>query len=168
MDRLYKIIKIVEIWAISVLLVASCGIAKPVVLKDSTVVNYHYIDSINYIDSTIVVPIYKEYYRDYADLLDTLKLETTLASAKAYIDTTNKKLNGEIQNKDTSIPYQIKWKEKVIYRDSISYQKEEVPVPVEKEVKYVPKFYKWLLGIDIAILVAGILYILKKYFKIFG
>ena len=160
--------KKIIIWVISVLLVTSCGIAKPVVLNDTTVVNYHYIDSINYIDSTIVVPIYKEYYRDYADLLDTLKLETTLASAKAYIDTTNKKLTGEIQNKDTSIPYRIKWKEKIIYRDSIVYQREEVPVYVEVEKKYIPKWCWWITGIDIALLVAGILYILKKYFKIFG
>lgn len=166
MDKLYETIKIVGIWAISVLLVASCSIFKPVVLKDSTVVNYHYIDSINYIDSTIVVPIYKEYYKDYADLLDTLKLETTLASAKAYIDTTNKKLNGEIQNKDTSIPYQIKWKEKIIYKDSVVYQKEEVPVLVKKEVKYVPSWCWWLLSINIAMLLAAVFFFLKKL-KIF-
>lgn len=145
-------------------MVASCGIVKPVVIRDSTVVNYHYIDSINYIDSTIFIPIYKEYYRDYSDLLDTLNLETSLASAKAYLDTANKKLNGEIRNKDTSIPYQIKWKEKMVYRDSVVYQKEEVPVPYEVVKTKHPK-YEWILwvwGILSLLGLAALIY--KKFF----
>lgn len=166
MDRLYKIIKIVGIWAISVLLVASCSIFKPVVLKDSTVVNYHYVDSINYIDSTILVPIYKEYYRDYSDLLDTLNLETSLAQAKAYVDTTDKKLKGEIQNKDTQIPYKTKYKEKISYKDSLVYIRQDVPVYVEKIKKVVPSWCWWLLGIDIALLLVAVIFLLKKL-KIF-
>ena len=166
MDRLYKIIKIVGIWAISVLLVASCGIFKPVVLKDSTVVNYHYVDSINYIDSTILVPIYKEYYRDYSDLLDTLNLETSLAQAKAYVDTTDKKLKGEIQNKNTQIPYKTKYKEKISYKDSLVYIRQDVPVYVEKIKKVVPSWCWWLLSINIAMLLAAVFFLLKKL-KIF-
>ncbi|MBQ3414539.1 MAG: hypothetical protein IJH39_04160 [Clostridia bacterium] len=78
-------------------------------------------------------------------MLDTLNLETSLAAAKAYLDTTNKKLAGEIKNKDTSIPYQIKWKEKIVYRDSLVYKEKEIPVPYEMPVKFVPKFYKFCL-----------------------
>lgn len=123
----------------------SCSVLKPIPVRDSTVINYHFIDSINWIDSTVLVPIYKEYYRDYTDMLDTLNLETSLAAAKAYLDTTNKKLAGEIKNKDTSIPYQIKWKEKIVYRDSLVYKEKEIPVPYEMPVKFVPKFYKFCL-----------------------
>ena len=79
-------------------------------------------------------------------MLDTLNMETSLASAKAYLDTANKKLNGEIRNKDTSIPYQIKWKERIVYKDSIVYQKEEIPVPVEVVKTKHPK-YEWILWV---------------------
>ena len=144
MNRLYLLIKKIGILAVSVLMVASCGITKPVVVRDSTNIIINYKDSINFIDSLIEVPVYKEYYKDYADMLDTLNLETSLASAKAYLDTANKKLNGEIRNKDTSIPYQIKWKERIVYKDSIVYQKEEIPVPVEVVKTKHPK-YEWIL-----------------------
>ena len=142
----------------------SCTVLKPVVVRDSTVVSYNYIDSVRFVDSLIEVPVYKEYYKDYADMLDTLNLETSLASAKAYLDTTNKKLNGEIRNKDTSIPYQIKWKEKIIHRDSIVYQKEEVPVPYPVEKKYIPKFYKFCLFWFIATLAGIAAFIYIKFF----
>ena len=168
MSTLYELIKKIGIWAISVLMVTSCGITKPVVVRDSTQINIHYVDSVNYIDSTIYHHIWKEHYKDYANLLDTLNLETSYSRAKAYIDTLNKKLKGEIENKEDSIPERIKWKTKTVYKDSTVYIKEEIPVPYEVEKKYVPKFYKWLLGINIALLLAGILYILKKFTKIFG
>lgn len=156
------------IMILTLVFATACSVIKPVAVKDSTVVNYHYIDSINYIDSIVEVPVYKEYYRDYAGMLDTLNLETSLASAQAYLDTTNKKLNGKIQNKETTIPYQIKWKTKTVYKDSIVYQKEEVPVPVEITKKVVPKWCWWLLGIFGFEIIGVVLWILKKYYKIFG
>lgn len=169
MSTLYELIKKIGIWAISVLMVTSCGITgKPVVVRDSTQINYRYVDSVNYVDSTIYHHIWKEHYKDYANLLDTLNLETSYSRAKAYIDTTEKKLKGEIENKEDSIPEKIKWKTKIVHKDSIVFQKEEIPVPYEVEVKYIPKFYKWLLGLNIGALIAGILYILKKFTKIFG
>lgn len=115
-------------------------------MRDSTVVSYNYIDSVRFVDSLIEVPVYKEYYKDYADMLDTLNMETSLASAKAYLDTANKKLNGEIRNKNTTIQYQIKWKERIVYKDSIVYQKEEIPVPVEVVKTKHPK-YEWILWV---------------------
>lgn len=164
MNRLYLLIKKIGILAVSVLMVASCGITKPVVVRDSTNIIINYKDSINFIDSLIEVPVYKEYYRDYTDMLDTLNLETSLASAKAYLDTANKKLNGEIRNKDTSIPYQIKWKERIVYRDSIVYQKEEVPVPYPEPQPYVPKFYKFCLVWFILSILGIAAFIYLKFF----
>lgn len=164
MNRLYHLIKKIEILAVSALLVASCGISKPVVVRDSVNVVVNYKDSINFIDSLIEVPVYKEYYRDYADMLDTLNLETSLAAAKAYLDTTNKKLNGEIRNKNTSIPYQIKWKEKIVYKDSIVYQKEEIPVPYEVVKTKHPK-YEWVLWVWSILSLLGLAAFV--YFKFF-
>lgn len=144
--------------------VISCTVVKPIAVQDSTLIQYHYIDSINYIDSTVYHHIYKEVYNDYANLLDTLNLETTYSEAKAYVDTTNKLLKGMIKNKDKSVPEKIKWKEKIIYRDSIIYQKVEVPIPVEVVKTVHPKYEIWLwVYVVVSLLVtAGIIYL--KFF----
>ena len=164
MDKLYGLIKIIGIWGVILTLMTSCGITRPTVIRDSTITHINYLDSITYRDSTVIVPLYKEYYNTYTDMLDTLHLETSLAAAKAYLDTTNKKLKGDIANKDSSIPYKIKWKERTVYKDSIVYVKEEVPVPYPEPQPYVPKFYKFCL-VWLVLSVLGIAAFV--YFKFF-
>lgn len=145
-------------------MVASCGIVKPVVIRDSTNVIINYKDSINYIDSTVYHHLYKEVYNDYSDMLDTLNLEDTYSKAKAYIDTTNKLLKGSIATKDVDIPVKIKWKEKIVYRDSVVHQKEEVPVPYEVVKTKHPK-YEWILWVwGILSLLGLAAFIYKKFF----
>ncbi len=143
--------------------VISCTVVKPIAVQDSTSIQYHYIDSINYIDSTVYHHIYKEYYNDYTNLLDTLNLENTYSKAQAYVDTTNKLLKGSLTTKDIDIPVQIKYKEKVVYKDSIIYQRVEVPIPVEVTKTIHPKYEKWL-WIYLATSVIGIFlfFYLKK------
>lgn len=136
-------------------MVASCGIVKPVVIRDSTNVIINYKDSINFIDSTVYHHLYKEVYNDYADMLDTLNMEDTYSKAQAYLDTANKKLKGSIKTKDKDVPVPIKWKEKIVYRDSIVYQKEEVPVPYEVVKTKHPK-YEWILWTWLVLSVLGI------------
>ena len=164
MDRLYGFIKKMAYLAVILMMVASCGIVKPVVIRDSTNVIINYKDSINFIDSTVYHHLYKEVYNDYSDMLDTLNLEDTYSKAQAYLDTANKKLKGSIKTKDKDVPVPIKWKEKIVYRDSLVYIKEEVPVPYPVEKKYIPKFYKFCLFWFIATLagIAALIYI--KFF----
>ena len=145
--------------AISVLVLNACGNAKPIPIKYETI--YTYKDSVNFRDSTIYHHLYKEYYKDYTGLLDTLYLETSYSQGKAYVDTTAKTLKGELENKDIDIPIKIKWKEKIVYRDSIVYK--EVPVPVEKEIKVKPKSLGFLWGWFICSIVAIVLFFLKKF-----
>ena len=84
----------------------------------------------------------KERYVDIASVYDTLHLETSYAEATAYIDTSYRALKGTIENKDNvPVKTQIKWKEKIVYRDSIRTVEKEVPVEVIKEVKVYPKTY---------------------------
>lgn len=130
---------IMQIWG--------CSVVKPVPVQ--TQIKYEIRDSINFIDSTVYHTLYKEVYRDYTNLLDTLNLSTSYADAKAYVDTSKMLLMGEIKNKDADIPVKIKWKEKIVHRDSIITK--EVPVPVEVE-KIVHKHYwyesiLWFLSI---------------------
>lgn len=133
-------------------LLVSCSVVKPVPVQ--TQIKYQIRDSINFKDSTVYHTLYKEVYRDYTNLLDTLNLSTSYADAKAFVDTTKMLLKGEIKNKDADIPVKIKWKEKIVHRDSIVTK--EVPVPVEVEkIKYKHYWYESILWF-LSILFAGI------------
>lgn len=121
----------------------SCGQIKQVSLehqvittyKDSTIINI--IDSIRYIPRERVVDVISPY--------DTLNLETSLAKAKAYVDTTNHLLKGEIENKkDFEQKHTIEYKEKIT-RDT-TYIKQPVPYPVET-IKYKHYWYESILWI---------------------
>lgn len=101
---------------------------------------------------------------DLVKPMDTLNLETSYAKAQAYMDTTFRALKGYIENKsDVPVKTQIKWKERIIYKDSIITK--EVPVEVIKEVTKYPKTYWWFLGISIAALIYIILKVYLKFKK---
>lgn len=101
-------------------------------------------DSVYLRDTTIQFKIVKEYVKDYTDLLDTLHLETGLAEARAWVDTSKNVLAGEIKNKDKTVDVPVQVKERVVVRDSIVYQDRPVPVEVEKVVH--PGYEKYLWG----------------------
>ena len=145
------------------LAVVSCSTVKyvPVVEKEYVTVR----DSVFFRDTTIKYQIEKERYTDYAGLLDTLRLSTEYASAEAYIDTTANLLKGRIENKPEK-EIQIKWKEKIVYRDSLIYKEKPYPVEVIKEVKYVPFIVKLLAWIGGIALLAVAAYIALKFIKI--
>ena len=148
------------------LIVAGCGITKPTLPQATDNTAVHLVDSIAWHDSTLYHHVYKEVYNDYADLLDTLKLSTTYSEFESYIDTTAKKLKGTAKNKDVDIPVQIKWKEKIVYRDSVRIVREPYPVEVEKIV-YRHTFWDklcWLLS-GILLLIA-VWKVVKIYLKI--
>lgn len=102
----------------------------------------HTIDSVYFRDTTIQYKVEKEYARDYTGLLDTLDLETSYASARAWLDTSRATLSGEIRNKENVIDIPVSVKEKVTVRDSVVYK--DVPVPVEVVRTVHPK-YEWAL-----------------------
>ena len=67
-------------------------------------------------------------------------LETSVATSDAEIDSLGL-LHHTLINKKDSIKTKIQYIDKIIYRDSIEIQ--EVPVPVEVKVPYIPKFYQF-------------------------
>lgn len=109
-------------------------------------------DSINWIPKEKIVDVVPSY--------DTLKMETSLAKAKAYVDTTTHTLKGNLENKE-GVKTKYVYKDRIQYRDSI--QIKEVPYPVEKPVKYIPKLYKWSMAFSIFIILLIAAWI---YFKI--
>ena len=136
------------------LLLASCSTIKYVPVKGDDIYHTEYITK----DSIVYTPV--EVIKEVVPELDTLYMETSVAKAKAYLDTNLNALKGEMKNKK-----EIIYRDKIVYRDSIIIQKQEVPVEVEVEKKVVPSWVYYSLGLNILILsfFLGRL-ILKLYF----
>ena len=143
-----------KILLIFLLLFTSCSTIKYVPVKVEDIYHTEYITK----DSIVYTPV--EVIKEVVPELDTLYMETTVAKAKAYLDTNLNILKGEMKNKK-----EIIYKDKIVYRDSIIIQKQEVPVEVEVVKKVVPGWAYYSLGLNILILsfFLGRL-ILKLYF----
>ena len=138
----------------------SCSTVKYVYLPGETKIEYR--DTTVYRDSIQYTPI--EVIKEIVPEMDTLKMETSIAEAKAYIDTTNRVLRGEIKNKK-GIQSEIHYKDRIVYRDSIITK--PYPVEVEKQViKYKHYWYdKLCWPFAIIGLLCIILVIIKLYVK---
>ena len=133
------------------LLLTSCSTIKYVPVKGEDIYHTEYITK----DSIVYTPV--EVIKEVAPELDTLYMETSVAKAKAYLDTNLNILKGEMKNKK-----EIIYKDKIVYRDSIVFQKQEVPVEVEVVKKVVPDWCWLLLGINI---LAAIVFAIRLYFR---
>ena len=133
------------------LLFVSCSTIKYVPIKGEDIYHTEYITK----DSIVYTPV--EVIKEVAPELDTLYMETSVAKAKAYLDTNLNTLKGEMKNKK-----EIIYRDKIVYRDSIVIQKQEIPVPVEVEKKVIPKWVYYSLGLNI---LATIVFAIRLYFR---
>ena len=124
-------------YIIYAVMLLGCGQVRQIPVQTQTITNYR--DSLILRDSTVIIPI--EVVKDVVPPYDTLKMETTMAKASAWVDTTTHTLKGMLTNKQGTI-YKYKDREKIVYRDSIVTK--EVPVEVEKIVKTHYPYEKWL------------------------
>lgn len=138
-------------------ILTGCATIRPVPVE--TVIRYETRDSLILRDSTVITPI--EVIKDVVPSYDTLEMETTMAKARAWVDTTTHTLKGELTNKQGTI-YKYKDREKIVYRDSLVYK--EVPVEVEKIVKthYPYEKYLWIYVILSLALVVVYIYLKKR------
>ena len=124
----------------------------------------NYKDSIRIRDSIVVIPV--ERIVDIVPIYDTLKMETTQARAKAYVDTTLHLLRGSIENKDKA-KTEVREVIKFVERTDTLYIEKPIPYEVEKRVRYVPAIYKLSLIFTIATIVLIIIRLILRYkFKI--
>lgn len=123
-----------------------------VTVKDSTVINIK--DSIRITEKSI--------YKDYAGLLDTLKVKNERASMTAWADTSKNLIVGELQTEPVEEHYKIIYKDRVEYRDSVRVEEKKVPYPVEKEVKVYPK---WMVILSILGIILTGVGLFKLYLK---
>lgn len=154
---MYRILAFIS----TILILGSCSCFKHipreevhVVIKDSTVVNIK--------DSTVFH--YKTVNRDYAGLLDTLRIQGEHSSMKAFADTANFTIKGEL----TEEPVKEQFKEKIVYRErrDTLWREKEVPVEVVKEKKVVPKWCWRLLVFDVVLLLVFAAWIYLKFSKV--
>ena len=149
--------------AVGVLFTA-CKTIKYVPVKEVEYVTVR--DSVYYRDTLVQVELQKARLSDFVNVGDTLVLQTDLARSTAYLDTTSGTLKGTLENIKPYVEKIVPLKEKIEYRDSISYKEIPVPVEVEKIVKHTPWYMKILAWIGFAalMLLAGAL--VYKFAKI--
>ena len=130
----------------------------PVKEIEKEVINYK--DSIRIRDSIVVIPV--ERIVDIVPQYDTLKLETTQAKAKAYVDTTLHLLRGSIENKDKA-KTEVREVIRFVDRTDTVYVEKPVPYEVEKRVRYVPAFFKFTALFFVGVILLIIIRIVLKY-----
>lgn len=118
-------------------ILTACATIKPVPVE--TIIQYQTRDSLVLRDSTILIP--KERIVDVVPAYDSLRLETSMAFAQAWVDTTTHTLKGKIENKQGT-QYKYIYKDRFVTKDSLVYK--EVPVPVEVIKTVHPKYEVWL------------------------
>lgn len=137
-----------------------CSTTRYIPAKEAEKEVTNYKDSICIRDSIVVIPI--ERIVDIVPAYDTLKLETTQARAKAYVDTTLHLLRGSIENKDKA-KTEVREVIKFVERTDTLYIEKSVPYEVEKQVRYVPAIYKLSLIFMIATIVLTVLKLILRY-----
>lgn len=126
---------------IGLLLLGSCRTTQPVVLPVEQVTVVEYRDTTIYRDSIVTIPV--ETIKEVVPELDTLHMETSIAEATAYLDTTLHMLRGSMKNKKGTT-FEQHEKVKIIYKDSIHYEEKPVPYPVVETKHPVYEKYLWL------------------------
>lgn len=137
-----------------------CSTTRYVPVKETEKEVTNYKDSIRIRDSIVVIPV--ERIVDIVPVYDTLRLETTQAKAKAYVDTTLHLLRGSIENKDKA-KTEVREVVKFVERIDTLYIDKPVPYEVEKKVRYVPAIYKLSLIFMIATIALVIIRLILRY-----
>ena len=131
-----------------VFFIVGCGGVK--YIPTSTVEKVVVKDSLVYRDSIIYIP--QERIVEIVPQIDTLFMDIEVAESKAYLDTTNMLLRGELRSKKKEI---VKYQTIIEYRDRIDtvYITEPQPYEVIKKERYIPSIFWWsLIGNIIVIL----------------
>lgn len=167
MKKFIEILKYFLVVLFFTLPVGCCGTKKtkqlPVVITPKEEVKTIIRDSVVIRDSIRIIPV--ERVKDIVPSYDTLNMETSIAKSSSWVDTTTHTLQGVIENKkQTAI--QTKVIEKIVEKIDTVRIYEPVPYEVIKEVKYIPKIYKYSMRFSIIILVLiviGIIYKVKRW-----
>ena len=148
------------LFIISLLTFIGCSTTRYVPVKETEKEVINYKDSIRIRDSIVIIPV--ERIVDVVPTYDTLKLETTQARAKAYVDTTLHLLRGSIENKDKA-KTEVREVIRFVERTDTLYIEKPTPYEVEKQVRYVPAFFKFTALFFVGVILLIIIRIVLKY-----
>lgn len=133
-----------------------CGTTQ-VLAEKETIEKIIVKDSLIYRDSIVYIP--QERIVEIVPQLDTLFMDIETASSKAYLDTANMLLRGELKSKKKEV---VKYQTIIEYRDRVDtvYIKEPQPYEIEK-ITYKRDTLFWLS------LIGNIIVILYLAFRIY-
>lgn len=150
-----KNIKLILITCISGLLLFSCGAPKYITVKETEIVK----DTVKIKADTVRVPVPVEVKVDVVPELDTLKMETSVAEAEAYLDTLTQTLKGQIRNKKTELKKEIQ----VVEKTKFVKTEVEVPVPYEVIKNKTPRWAWVLLAVNVSIVLGFLISLYLKF-----
>lgn len=126
------------------LLLSGCGTTKYVPVKETEYVR----DTIILKADTVKLTIPVEKIVEVVPAMDTLRMETSVAKAEAYLDTLTQTLKGQLKNKKTELKKEIQTVEKTKFVE----RKVEVPVEVVKLKYRIPHWVWYSLGFNLLFL----------------
>lgn len=150
------------------LLVANCKTIQYVPVGTTAETTTNIIDSVRIRDSVRIIE--KSRYKDWAGLLDTLRIRGNRSQVVAWNDTTKSVIAAEL-TEDRIEEHNTNTEHYTAKADTIKIEKEvPVPVPIKEEVEVIPRFYRifTILGIIESLILLFVLYLnLKKtgFFK---
>ena len=127
------------------ILACSCGTPKYITVKEKEYIK----DTVLIKADTVKVDIPVEVKVNVVPELDTLKMETSVAEAEAFLDTLTQTLKGSLKNKKIELKKEIQTIEKTKFVE----RKVEVPVPYEVVKTKVPLWAWILLSFNVSLLI---------------
>lgn len=140
--------KIRKILCFSLLYVLLCGCSTIKEVPIQQIDRIEYRDSVVFVHDTISVPVPYEVIREVIPDIDTSYLETSVARSVAYLDKDKKQLSHSLEQKGE---IKTKYDTVIVVEYVDKYIEREVPVTVEVEKPYIPKFF-WIVTIYAAII----------------
>lgn len=140
--------KISEILCFSLLYVLLCGCSTIKEVPIQQIDRIEYRDSVVFVHDTISVPVPYEVIREVIPDIDTSYLETSVARSVAYLDKEKKQLSHSLEQKGE---VKTKYDTVIVVEYVDKYIEREIPVTVEVEKPYIPKFF-WIITIYAAII----------------
>ena len=140
---------------LAAIMLNACGTPKYITVKEKEYIK----DTVVIKADTVKVDIHVEVKVNVVPELDTLKMETSVAEAEAYLDTLTQTLKGTLKNKKTELKKEIQ----TIERTKFVEHKVEVPVPYEVVKTKVPRWAWVLLAFNVSLLIG---FIIKLKFRL--
>lgn len=129
--------KKIAIFTLAILFVG-CAAPKIVYVPTEAETIIEYRDTTIRLVDTIKVEVPREVIKEVMPILDTSRLETSVAYSEAYVDTIERRLHHRLQNKETALKGKLDTIVRVEYINK--YIEKEVINEVEVPTPYTPKF----------------------------